>query len=327
MKLFTYSRVIVASLAVVAVYVGRRRNRWIQNLRTLESTLVAEGHPVKDAGRVHQSWEDLPPVVQRYFRGVFSPGAKYGDKVDSSFRPHSVPMIQLARFQQKGLFSTNGSWVSFTAHQIVNALPGNLGFVWAADIDTANGWWKRWLPKILVYDAWVKGAGHLIVSLHGVYPIVSEATFSDHKDDMAEGEMMRWLAETFLIPAVLLPEAGVVTWSTVPDQPDKAMLSMVDPFSERVAELEVSFDHHDGIEIRGDRPAIEGSSAVYRPWFGRMSDFQFIDNMWIPMHAEVGWLNKVSGALDLYFICDMAEMQVERVHDDPFDHKTATSTE
>jgi hypothetical protein len=328
MKVFTFSRVIVTSLAVVAVYLGRRRNRWIQNVRALEATLVvAEQRPVKDADRAHQSWEDLPPVVQRYLRGVFSHGAKYGDKDDSPFRPHSVPMIHSVRFEQKGLFSNKGSWLSFTAHQAVSAIPGNPGFVWEADIDTTTGWWKRWLPKILVCDAWVKGEGHMVVSLHGAIPLVSDDKFADHKDELRKGEMMRWLAEAFLTPAVLLPEAGVVTWKPVPKEPGRAMLSMIDSFSGTEAELEVIFDHKDGIEIKGARPAAEGSSFVSRPWVGRMSDFQFIENMWIPMHMECGWINDVTGTLDLYFTADNSAMEIKRFHNDPFDHKAATSSQ
>lgn len=330
MKVITFRLVVVASLAAVAVLTASRRNRWIRNIRALESTLAAaENHPKKHVGgRTHQTWEELPPVVQRYFNGaVLFPVAKYGDESESSpFHPHSAPMIESVRFQQKGQFGQKDNWLLFAAHQTVSAIPDNPGFVWLAEIDSVSGWWKRWLPKILVCDAWVKGEGHMLVSLHGALPLVSEGKFADYKDALRKGEMMRWLAEAFLTPTALLPEAGIVTWKAIPNHPNRAMLSMVDPFIGSAAELEVFFDGGDGIEISGTRPAVEGSTVVNRSWAGRMSEFQFAGNMWIPMHAEAGWINEVSGALDLYFVADISAFEIEQAQE-PVDHDAATSTQ
>jgi hypothetical protein len=316
-------------LAAVAILLARIRNHWFQQAGSFEYTMFTIGeYPVKDDGQVHQSWADLPPVVQRYFNGVFFPIAQFGANEESPFHPDHVPMVQSLRFQQDGQFAAKkGSWLPFTAHQTVSAIPGNPGFVWVAGMDTAKGWLTSWMPKMLVCDAWVKGEGHMLLSLHGLLTLVSEATFAKHKDALRKGEMMRWLAEAFLTPTALLPEAGFVFWKAVPGDPDRAMLSMIDPFYGSVAELEIDFDHDNSIEIKGVRPAVEGNSVVDRSWVGRITDFHFVENMWVPMYAEVGWVNDVDGELDLYFAANMTAMRFERAHAVSFDRVDATSTQ
>lgn len=328
MKVITIRRVVVATLAVVAVILARTRNQWIQNVRSLEYTLLAtDENKAKDSDGAHQSWADLPPVVQRYFNRVFSPAVTYGGNDESPFHPDQVPMHLSIHFQQKGLFAAKqGKWLPFTAHQTVSTVPGNPGFVWEADMDILKGRWNRFLPKIQVCDAWVKGEGHMVVSLHGMLTLVSAEAFADHKDALRKGEMMRWLAEAFLYPTALLPEAGVVFWKNLPN-PDKALLSMIDPFYGSLAELEIDFDHGNGIEMRGIRPAVTGNTVVDRSWVGRMSDFQLIENMWIPTYAEVGWVNELSEELDLYLTANLSAFQFERAHKVQFDHEDTTSTQ
>jgi hypothetical protein len=116
MRVLSLSIIAVSALAAFATFLAHSRNKWIQNVRTLESTLttaVDERDTKDDDGRAvaHQTWEDLPPVVQRYLSGVFFSLAKYGDNRDadetksesasssSPFHSHSLPMIRSLRFR------------------------------------------------------------------------------------------------------------------------------------------------------------------------------------------------------------------------------------
>jgi hypothetical protein len=115
------------------------------------------------------------------------------------------------------------------------------------------------------------------------------------------------------VPSVLLPEAGVVIWKAVPEHPEKAILSMVDPFSENLVELEITF-HPYVIVITGERPAaLKDGSFRTRRWLGRLSDFQFYDGVWVPTHLECGWISDENGEeVQWYFRADTSNMLFER---------------
>jgi len=340
MKVLTLRIVAVLSLTTAAVWIGRRRTRWNREMKAFESRLLAKEPPAKTTQqrepRQQQSWDDLPISVQKYFRRVFSNQINSQDFTSGTpFRQDTVPYIKSVRFEQKGIFHLNQNWLPFTARQVHAAHPSNLGFLWEATMETTptgtTGWWKRWMPFINVCDVWLQGKGYLRARIMGVLPIISDATFKDHEDELARGEMTRWLPEAFLVPTALLPDAGIVTWEAIDKDEDthlqnKARLSMVDPHSGRSASMTITFDKNE-IEIRGMRPATgEGGTFVDKPWIGWMSEFQLIDNMWIPTHMEGGWVDEESGAVDLYFNADLMNFHFEFVNDAASVHKMNSAT-
>jgi hypothetical protein len=308
-------------LAVVTISVGtivanRKRSSWIQFVRGLESILSRDASDtVNDSALVNQSRESLPPAVQRYFRKVFS-AAEYGVASaaypiadnDDVLIPHRIDTL---RFRQAGRFNQGNKWLSMTAVQTISAKSDNLGFVWEAKVDVVQSWLKNWLPKIWVCDAWVNGDGYLLASLNGAVPVIDKNAFAEHKKELQKGEMMRWLAEAFLIPTALLPEAGIVTWtSDDSSSSDSAKLTMTDETSGIKCEIDVTFSN-DAITIRALRPKVDGNKVTTDHWGGTVSCFKCVEGMWIPTHMECGWINKLSGDMELYFIAGNSEFQME----------------
>ena len=80
-----------------------------------------------------------------------------------------------------------------------NVLIAFAGFDWDGRIAVIPGVAAR------VHDAYVMGEGILHVSISGLFTL---ANLRD-TDDMAEGEMMHFVAEAAWYPTVLLPSQGV----------------------------------------------------------------------------------------------------------------------
>jgi hypothetical protein len=253
----------------------------------------------------------VPPVVHKYLGSIF--------RDESIARTHSIHSVS---FQQEGKFCIKKKWLPFRADQTISVNPDNLGFVWSS-------WLHSWMPTLNICDAWLEGNAYLRASLGGAIPLVSDRTFRENNEELQVGEMLRWLAEAFLAPSVLLPESGIVTWKDVPDHPEQAMLSMVDPVTGKEAELKVTFTE-DKLQIDGLRPAAEGNSFVLRRWVGWLSKYQWVEDMWIPTHMECGWINDETGNVELYFVGDNSTIRFNKgsLDDDYHDfHKPRPKTE
>jgi hypothetical protein len=73
----------VATISVGAIVASRRRRDWDQFIKGLESSLSGDGGDYANgSARVNQSRDTLPPVIQRYFRKVFS-SAEYSGASDA----------------------------------------------------------------------------------------------------------------------------------------------------------------------------------------------------------------------------------------------------
>lgn len=304
----------IFALATVGALLGaKNRKSWAGQVKALEADCLAgnsnnsnKQHPIDT--KVF-SWEMLPPIVKHYFNRVFSLD-EYGEQHDTDWMSQPVfdaPMINSLRFHQAGLIRQDNTWRSMSAIQTIGSQPCNPGFVWQAEMYLVDGSWKRWAPKVLVCDAWVKGDGHLIASLQGVVPLVTESAYQEHMPELQKGEMMRFLAEAFLTPTLLLPAAGVVTWKAT-NKKNTALLSMKSASDGATCEVEVTFLSYT-ILVSGVRPKVEEKSFVDQPWIEELSNFRLIDNMWIPTHMECGWINQQTGCLDMYFVADGFEME------------------
>jgi hypothetical protein len=157
----------------------------------------------------------LPAPVARYFAFALTPG---------------LPLVRRARLEQLGEFALRpGAWRPMRAEQRVSVSPP--GFEWSASI--------RLLPGIAmrVRDGYANGSASMRATLGGVIPVMRRRD----TPGLAEGALLRWLAEAPGVPTALLPSAGV-RWEAIDDATARATLTD--------AGLTVSMDAHFG--ARGD---------------------------------------------------------------------------
>jgi hypothetical protein len=205
---------------------------------------------------------DLPPPVQRYFRAVLSEGQ----------RPvRAVKLIHEGTFN---LGTSDERWLPFVSNQVVVTSPP--GFDWDAKVRMGPG------ASVFVHDAYLDGEGILLAKLLG---LVSVADLRG-TPEMAQGELLRFLAEAPWYPTSLLPSQGV-TWEAVGDRSARATLK---DKGTRVS-MTFTFDERGLIETgrtEGRFRAV-GDAMVPTPWRIRLGAYQEEDGMRIPTEGEVGW--------------------------------------
>ena len=237
--------------------------RWAESTRALLGRLEAARLPPTASHYDARELEGLPAPVQRYFRAVLKDGQ---------------PIIVAATMEQIGTFnlSQNGEkWKPFTSQQrVVTRRPG---FVWDARIEIGPG------LAVRVHDAYVGGEGILRAAVLGLFTVAD----LHGPGDIAQGELMRFFAETAWYPTALLPSQGV-RWEAVDDHSAKATLvdgtlSLTVLFSFNDADLIESVR----VEARG---ATVGKTIVMMPWEARMSGYQERDGMRVPLTGEASWL-------------------------------------
>jgi hypothetical protein len=256
--------VLVALLALVAVVAGLGwRFEWSTQARVSELQKVSApaGATISFA-----RLSTLPVPVQRYLRSVLREGA---------------PLPRTARIAHAGDFLATppAGWAPFVSVEYFAASPP--GFVWDARITMAPG-----LP-VKVRDAFVNGEGEMRAAIWGVIPVMNVAG----TPDIAQGALIRYLAESPWFPAALLPENGV-RWQALDANSARATLQV----GSTVATVDFFFDSNGLIE-RMYSPArmrdVDGV-GVATPWQGRMSGYSWRGGeqagMQVPTYGEVGWL-------------------------------------
>jgi hypothetical protein len=307
MKIYSYRTAALASFAGVVVWMGQRQGHFNREIASLESQLL-EQQEEQQPLPPQQSWEELPPVVQRYFHRVFGHqnAAEHDTQTTTSSYPYihpteTIPAIHSLRFRQTGSFRLDGNWLPFVARQIVATNPDQLGFVWEAALSfNPESWWS--IPgsvvKVRVCDALVHGRAYLTARLWGILtlahkesPVSETYRPGEHKNDdiLLHGEFLRWLAEAPLYPTVLLPSEGFVTWQAVEDEPNQAILQMqYPPVSTKspsssegamriLANIVVTFDPNEFwiSQVECMRPrTLPTGEMVAMPWKGYLSHYQ-----------------------------------------------------
>lgn len=254
------SVVLLAAFAVVLAYGAFRWRRETLRLRARlqDSRSDAPAHVVD-----FRELEGLPPTVQRYFRAVLVDG---------------LPVVSSVRVRHGGTFDMGNAteqWKRFESDQLV--IIRWPGFDWDARIRIAPGLTAR------VHDAYVGGEGILHASLFGLITLVNLRGTGE----VAEGELMRYLAEAAWYPTALLPSQGV-SWEPVDD--GSARGTLVDgPIS---VTMLFTFDESGLIEsVRAEaRGRTVGTSVVPTPWQGRFWNYERRGGMLVPLDGEVMWL-------------------------------------
>jgi hypothetical protein len=205
----------------------------------------------------------LPAPVARYFGAVLG---------------NNNPVVRYARLTQQGQFllrPTPDGWRPFVATEHMGT--AGAGFVWDARIRFAPGF------DVHVRDSFVNGAGGMVATLMGVWPLVAvEGT-----PEIGAGALQRYLAELVWLPTALLPRQGVV-WTELDDSSARATLT--------VNNITVSLDFYFGADnlvnrvYTPERFRDVNGRTVPTPWQGRFWRYEEHDGMKIPMAGEVEWL-------------------------------------
>jgi hypothetical protein len=256
---------IIVGLAVVAASALIYGSiRWQSATDAMHATLEAARAPVAPKTYSANELIGLPAPVQRYFRAALTDGQ---------------PMISAVSIAHTGTFNMNvtgdDQWRPFSSTQrVITQRPG---FDWEARIAMLPG-----LP-VRVHDAYIAGEGMLHASLFG---LISVANLRG-TPDMAEGELLRWLAEGAWYPTALLPSQGV-QWQAVDDRSATATLK------DGATSVTLLFRFNADDMIASMRAAARGATIngviVPTPWEGHWSKYALRDGMRIPLDGEVAWM-------------------------------------
>lgn len=256
---------LVAGLLVVAavVLVWLGHSRWAAATRDLQARLEASRASVRPARYSSSELEGLPAPVQHYFRSALTEGQAIVTAVD---------VMHSGSFN---LSESGESWRPFSSRQrVVTQRPG---FLWDGRVDLLPG------LAITVHDAYIAGEGILHPAILGLITLIDLRG----SDELAQGELMRFVAEAAWYPTALLPSQGV-SWEPVDATSARATLR------DGAIELTMSFGFGaDGMieAVRAQaRARTVSGKFVPTPWEGRWSNVQRHGGMRVPMSGEVAWL-------------------------------------
>jgi len=254
---------LVAIAAVMVALVAFGTVRWADSTKRLVLRLEGARMPAITSRYDAHELDSLPAPVERYFRAVLTDGQ---------------PIVSAVTVEHTGTFNLKQpgeQWKPFTSRQrVVTRRPG---FVWNARIAMVPG------LNVFVHDAYVGGEGILNPAILGLFSLADPV----EAGVLAEGEFVRFFAETAWYPTALLPSQGV-HWDAVDDRSAKATLAD----GKVSVTMLVKFNGADLIEsVRvAARAAMVGKAVVMTPWEGRMSNYQMRDGMLIPLTCEAAWL-------------------------------------
>ena len=254
---------LVAIAAVTVALVAFGTVRWADSTKRLVLRLEGARMPAITSRYDAHELDSLPAPVERYFRAVLTDGQ---------------PIVSAVTVEHTGTFNLKQpgeQWKPFTSRQrVVTRRPG---FVWNARIAVVPG------LNVFVHDAYVDGEGILNPAILGLLSLADPV----EAGVLAQGEFVRFFAETAWYPTALLPSQGV-HWDAVDDRSAKATLAD----GKVSVTMLVKFNGADLIEsVRvAARAAMVGKAVVMTPWEGRMSNYQMRDGMLIPLACEAAWL-------------------------------------
>lgn len=239
-----------------AMVFGTRR--WALRTRAMRAQLRAGLEPIRPDRVDLNAVDKLPPPVQRYLRAALTDGQ---------------PMVAEARLKHRGKFNLGqkaDKWKAFTSDQI--SVIKRPGFDWHGRIG-----------PVRVHDAYIEGKGILRAALHGVLTLVN---VRDSRD-LAQGELMRFLAEAVWYPTLLLPGQGV-RWTAVDDRSARATIAD----GPHEVSMRFSFGQDDLVEtVSADaRGRMVRRRFEPTPWQGRFWNYQDREGMKVPLDGEVAWV-------------------------------------
>ena len=254
---------LVAIAAVMVALVAFGTVRWADSTKRLVLRLEGARMPAITSRYDAHELDSLPAPVERYFRAVLTDGQ---------------PIVSAVTVEHTGTFNLKQpgeQWKPFTSRQrVVTRRPG---FVWNARIAMVLG------LNVYVHDAYVGGEGILNPAILGLFSLAGQV----EAGVLAQGEFVRFFAETAWYPTALLPSQGV-HWDAVDDHSAKATLAD----GKISVMMLVNFNGADliaSVSVEA-RAAIVDKAVVMMPWEGRMSNYQLREGMLVPFTCEAAWL-------------------------------------
>jgi hypothetical protein len=253
---------ILSVILVMAVVLLYGNIQWDSGTRELRRRLETSKTTMKIQSFGGHNLAALPAPVQRYFLAVLREGQPI------------VAAVDVSQTGSMDFGETAPQWKSFTATQrVVIQRPG---FDWDARVSVMPG-----LP-VYVHDTYIAGEGILHAAVVGLVPLANLRGTGE----IAQGELMRFLAEAAWYPTALFPSQGV-RWDAVDDRSARATL--VDG-SVSVTILfgfnEEGLINTGRVEARG---RLVGDKLVPTPWLGHYWNYVLRDGMRVPLDAEVAW--------------------------------------
>jgi hypothetical protein len=255
--------IILGLTVIIAVALVYGSSRWQTATKEIHAKLEAARLPIESKTFDARELEDLPAPAQRYFQAVLKEGQ---------------PMVAAVSLEHTGTFNmseTGEKWKPFTSTQRV--IVHRPGFDWEARIQIAPGLAAK------VHDAYIGGEGILHASLFGLVSLVKLRG----TPEVAQGELMRFFAETPWYPTALLPSQGM-QWEAVDDTSAKATLT------DGETTVTMLFRFNENGLIESGRAEARGrtvaGTVVPTPWEGRWSNYELRNGMRIPIEGEVAWM-------------------------------------
>lgn len=248
---------------LVALVVLYGALRWQSGTRGLVFRLDAARASIEPARYDSRELAGLPSPVQRYLHAVLKEGQ---------------PLVAAVAVTHDGTFNLGESgeqWKPFTStERVVTKRPG---FVWDGRITKMPG------LAVGVHDAYVGGEGILQATLFGFVTLADMRGTSE----VAQGELIRFLAEAAWYPTALLPSQGA-RWEAVDDTSAKVTLRDRQITSTLLCRFnQAGLIESVRAEARGR--AVKGA-VVPTPWEGRWWHYDLRDGMRIPLEGEAAWL-------------------------------------
>jgi hypothetical protein len=255
-------------LLLIAVFMLMRwlgRKRWNVTDRALLATLESARSAPSETRYHATELKGLPPPVARYFRKVLKDGQAMVSAVDIS---------------QTGIFNMRPErtkWVPFVATQrVITRAPG---FVWNACIKLFG------VIDVYVHDGYSRGKGTLQPSVMGWFSLGDMA----NAESLAQGELVRYVAEAPWYPTALLPSQGV-HWQAIDDR--RARFTFYDGDISITCLVIFNADHLIETLRVENRAAISGKVTVMMPWEARLSGYQYRHGMLLPLKGEAAWIKQ-----------------------------------
>lgn len=217
----------------------------------LVKQLFATSKNISDKKFSFQQLDGLPAPVRRYFKRVLTNGQPY---------INCISVIHDGQFKsdlKKGWTNIRGEEYFTTEHP---------GFIWKGEtrIFTAT-------------DMFIAGKGSLVVSILSMFKVVNA-----HGEQYDKGELLRWLAESVWFPTNLLPSANL-KWSTI----NRSSAKLTFNYNGMALLFTVRFNETGEItEMETKRFMDEQHEET---WLVKCANYQSMNNVLIPVNAEVLW--------------------------------------
>lgn len=266
---FKAAGIFFATLFIVFAFLMGCQSQWQRRTQQLVQDFYK---PIPDLTEVSKSsvyrpedeLKGLPEPVQRYFQQTLVP---------------EQPLIRDLTLKQAGrinLLYHGVAWKQFTAQQDI--IMHSPGFIWQATVNMA--------PSInaFVINSYRSGRGWLHAKIMGLVTVAE----TDDERALAEGELIRFLAEAPWFPTRLLPSQGI-HWQAINNRSAQATLT------DNGLTVSVTFTFDDEFRIINAsseeryRQNYSGES-IYAPWESRFSDYRRAGGMLLPHATEAGWI-------------------------------------